>query len=787
MRRRIVRISAREAQPGARPSVLLEEPSRLQTSATSPDRPLVRLAAAWAAGSFAGCAEWIVPHWALGLGLALLLAAGLARGARARQAGLLLALALLACARAGALGPGTAEAEPGGQWSVRELDEGAERARTGRARLLAQLPAGAVEEGARVALAPRPLLRRAARGPVEDPRASLAGGSAEADVRELLPDELVRLEPAHGFLQLGRPLARLRSAALARIEALEDPGARSLCAALLLGETALFGPGERDRYVRTGTYHLLVVSGTQVVLLSWLVFAPLARGLCALLERLSRRRLRPELCMLPAVALYVPLAGADAPVLRAALVFALVPFAPRSPGHGVPRRCDPLTLWSAALCCECAWDPRAASSLSVQLSYAATLGLVLASGAALARWHARLGPPGLAASDSLGRARAELLVVVTQRLGLALRRALAASLVAVTATAPLVLARFGELCPSGVLSTVLLLPPTAALLVLAALRAFLGLPVPESPLALCAHATDLVVDAFDALPLSPGVLPPRPFLCWAAVSVCALAALRCADPARARKLARAAAVVAGLCLLPWTAAARRLELVALDVGHGTCSALRARDGSAWVFDAGSRDRSGLARGALGPLLASWDAAPVRYALSHPERDHDAALDWVLERYPPELWAGAEPAQPGERPAHRLGRRVDLAGKGCLELTRGPAGAAWLVRGSSAPGNEGSRSLVLERPDGLVWLSGDAVEEGLQALLDVRPRPGAPVRLLLLPHHGGESSRLGALLEGLRPAEVWISSSELPAAAREVDRRGLRLRWTAREGALVLDP
>jgi competence protein ComEC len=734
----------------------------------------VYLASAWVAGSYAGCCGWIAPELALALAFALLAAAGLAAVPRLRAVGVLAALALAAAARAAA-------SDPGGCWSVRELHEGTELASTGRAAPQVELAVGLVEEGARVALAPRPLLRLPARGPVAD----RSGGSASGLVRELLPDEVVRLEPASGFLHLGAALARLRSAALARIERLRDPSVRSLCAALLLGESSLFEPGEQDRFVRTGTYHLLVVSGTQVVLLSWLVFAPLARALAALLERLARVRLRPELLALPAIALYVPLAGADAPVLRAALVFALVPFAPRSPGHGVPRRCDGLTLWSAALCCELAWNPRGACSLSVQLSYAATLALVLASGAALARLHAWLGPPGLAAVDSLGRARPEILRVASVRAGSALRTALCASVLAVIATAPLVLARFGELCPSGVLSTVLLLPPTAALLVLAALHAFLGLPVPERLLEICARATDGIVRAFDALPLSPGVLPPRPFVLWALGAACVLAAIRCADPGRARSLLRTAACAAGLGLLPWTAAPARRELVVLDVGHGTCAALREPDGSAWVFDAGSRDRSGLARGALGPLLSSWDTGALRLALSHPERDHDSALDWLVERHPPVLWAGADPAHPGERPAHSPAR-ADLARRGALELLAEPGVRVWLLRGSPAPGNEGSRSLVLEHPEGLLWLSGDAVEDGLQGLLEAWPGSPGPVRVLLLPHHGGESMRLGTILGMLRPAEVWISSSEAPAALPELRRRGIPVRWTARDGPLVLD-
>jgi beta-lactamase superfamily II metal-dependent hydrolase len=115
-----------------------------------------------------------------------------------------------------------------------------------------------------------------------------------------------------------------------------------------------------------------------------------------------------------------------------------------------------------------------------------------------------------------------------------------------------------------------------------------------------------------------------------------------------------------------------------------------------------------------------------------------------------------------------------------------AGKAWLVRGATGDGNEGSRSLILERQDGLLWLSGDAVADGLQGILAALPGAPGKVRVLLLPHHGGESVQLGALLEALHPAEVWISSSETPASAPEVQRRGFALRWTGREGPLVLD-
>ena len=40
------------------------------------------------------------------------------------------------------------------------------------------------------------------------------------------------------------------------------------------------------------------------------------------------------------------------------------------------RRTDGITLWSLALVVECAARPDAAATLSLQLSYAATLGLI---------------------------------------------------------------------------------------------------------------------------------------------------------------------------------------------------------------------------------------------------------------------------------------------------------------------------------------------------------------------------------------------------------------------------
>ena len=58
-------------------------------------------------------------------------------------------------------------------------------------------------------------------------------------------------------------------------------------------------------------------------------------------------------------------------------------------------------------------------------------------------------------------------------------------------------------------------------------------------------------------------------------------------------------------------------------------------------------------------------------------------------------------------------------------------------------------------------------------------------LLLAPHHGSESVVAGALLDRLRPEEVWISASRAAPLEAALRARGIPVRSTHRRGALSL--
>jgi competence protein ComEC len=413
----------------------------------------------------------------------------------------------------------------------------------------------------------------------------------------------------------------------------------------------------------------------------------------------------------------------------------------------------------------------------VVLSYLATLGLILGARRSAAVVAALLGAGGARAlprTSGLPSSRPRVLLARAGRLAVV---TLGASLAAVAATLGAAWAFFGETCPSGILATALALPLVAWLLVAGWATLLVG-PGAAGPLfALPAGWLVSFLEVWDALPGTPWALPLRPWPALAAAQALTLGAL-----GGSRGLARVAALAWAVLLLPWSPAPEGLELVLLDVGHGTAAVVRAPGLPGLVFDAGSRDRSGVDREALGPLLAAWEVRRPVVVLSHADRDHASALPWLVERRPPGLFAGALPAPLGERLAHTTPRLDPPQGPSSVPLTLGGGLRGRLLRGAPGAGNEGSRALLLELGGTRVALLGDAEGEGLAALLRAGTLQG-PCDVLLAPHHGSATPWLVPLLEALEPREVWISAPEVPPIAGELERRGIPWRCTGRDGPL----
>ena len=778
------------SESGPRSAPLAEETeaarSRPDVELEAPKRPLLPILAAVTCGCLLSTS--VAPAEGAGPGRAgLLVSLALPFAlptARARGAAWLCAIALLVACRGWSV-TDSARNEHTGTWtSLGARSDGRARLGTGGARY--ELEGAWIDEGDLVRLLPGAPPRTRARGPV-----SVTGGEAHAS-HAVAPDEVVRLAARSAGLMehLAAPFRSFRAAGLARMRSWSGEHSPALGAALLFGDRSALDPEVSDLFTRTGSRHLLAVSGLHVAIFAAMCIWPLG-ALCALvLGRWSRFLARKEPWRALLVLTVVPLAGAGAPVVRASLCLAFAALAPLmrsgAAANRLPRRADALSLWSLALCAELVSRPAAIESLSLQLSYAATGGLILGVGGArrllCERWP---GGGSIAARDALGRPRAVLPRALATRFLRAWITGTAAAVTANLATLPLVWHHFGEWCAWDVLSTSALLPQLGAFLLLSWLR----LLVPIAPFAagceLLAGSMVATLEIVDLLPGTPLSLPPRPLALLGAASLLVLAWLRVRGSASrlAPWTGRIAAGAWGCLLLPWTLAPALLEVHALDVGHGTAVVWRSPSSGVWIFDAGSRDRGSVARGAVAPLLRAWDTKRVSIVLSHADRDHAGALPWLARRYACARWIGALPAVMRDRlPADC--EVLDSAG-GPLRLRAGDLDLE-LVRAGRAPGNEGSRSLILESGAQRLLLSGDADGDGLGELLEAGLLDG-PFDLALLPHHASEHERLSEFFERARPRRCWISASGRPRIEEELERRGLEWEATGVHGPLSWSP
>ena len=640
------------------------------------------------------------------------------------------------------------------------------------------------------------------------------------------PESLARCAPAapRPWDVVGVQFGVLRERALSRTSGLRDPRTRGMVRALCLGDRSELDRPTTAAFTRTGTRHMLALSGLHVGLVAVWIAGPMARLLARLVTRLSPRSrsggthqqraqtrrgrtealLEATLRSLTVLAM-VPMAGGQAPVVRAAIAVSLASLGPclacsfggGSRGRGdraeqdlarPGRRVDALTLWGFALLLECLIDPGAAHEVRVQLSYGATVALILGLGGARRALFARLPAGGrIAPTGRLGLPRSPYVRVPLQVGVNVVVTALAASTVAVLGTLAVTLPTFGEVAPIGIVATPLALPPLALALALGWVEILLPGWLPAGWLDGVVRALFAVLEVADRCPGSPWVAPERPAALLFAVSIAWILAAWMAGArtfgARAhrswfgREVRRFACLATAVLWLPWSPAPAGLEVIAMDAGHGTAVVLRAPGLDAWVFDAGSRDRGQVGQ-AVARQLARWDVGRVHVVLSHEHHDHRAGMGHLVERFPLGMLVGDVPDPQGT--ARRPTRRQ--VGIGTTTLVDTGDYRVQALRGSLEPGNEGSISVVV-RGDGFCWLlCADAEDGGWERLLETGDVP-RDVDLMLLPHHGAVGPLTSALLDRVAPGLAWISGPGHFEAQPLLQVRGIWARSTGREGAL----
>lgn len=559
-----------------------------------------------------------------------------------------------------------------------------------------------------------------------------------------------------GAAATAAPVGRWRQQLSARIgEVLDGDPVRGLAEALAIGERSRIDPGQWAVLNRTGTSHLVAISGLHIGLVAGLMFF-LTRWSWSRSVRLSLRLPAQRAAALVAMAgalVYAAMAGFSLPTQRALIMVAVLMAA-----LFWQRRVRPAHGLSLALLAVLLLDPLAVLAPGFWLSFGAVAIILYAMAGRLGRgrWFQQWG-------------RVQWVIAV----GLF----------------PLLVWFFQEASLVAPLANLLAVPVVSFAVVPVVLLGAASLfPFPGLGAALLGLAAEILRVLWGALASLAGT----PFATWAGGS--AVAALPAACLGVLVMLAPrglpARWLGAVLCLPLLVADAPRPAhgtawFTLLDVGQGLAAVVRTR-GHTLVYDTGPRYGEHFDTGAavVVPFLRVRGVDRLdRLVISHGDNDHRGGAASVLEAYPAPDVVSADPerlaigsARPCTAGEQWRWDGVDFA------FLHPPADSGW------APGND--RSCVLQvRAGGQVLLLTGDIERAAEWRL-LRTPQALPADVLVAPHHGSKTSSGADFIAAVDPSYVlfpvgYRNRWDFPRASvvARYQARGAMLLDTARDGAI----
>jgi len=453
---------------------------------------------------------------------------------------------------------------------------------------------------------------------------------AHQNILAYMPDAEATLLPFTGGTPILRLVYAFKTYAVARVYAIFPEPEAALLAGILLGDDNGIPAELQQAYVNTGTAHIIAISGFNITIIA---------GLFVLLfSRLFGQR-KGAFAAVIGITVYTVLVGATASVVRAAIMGGLAIFA-RQTG----RRQNGLNTLAFTGGVMAVINPNVLWDVGFQLSFAATLGMILYAGP-FQDWFTELLSRHLPS---------ETVRKVAGPVGAYVLFTLAAQLT----TLPIMAYQFGRISLIAVLANPFILPAQPAVEILSGLALLLGLvylPLGKVVGWLAwpfAAYTDRAVEFFNHFPHGVIILGEFSFL-FVLLFYAILLGLTFARPHLKTGLSNVLvssvilAVLAIYTFLAWSAVFTlpdgRLHLTFFDVGSADAILIQTPTGRSLLVD-GGQSPSTLAN-ALGRRLSPFNHRLDWLLVASPQEQQVAALPRDLDLYPPDnvLWAGSPDA------------------------------------------------------------------------------------------------------------------------------------------------
>lgn len=567
-------------------------------------------------------------------------------------------------------------------------------------------------------------------------------------------------EPAQGNPLLAALYAARQRGELFLNRALPEPYA-ALGNGMILGIEAGIPDDLYDQFNATGTSHVIVISGSNVALIAGVIMALMVRVVGGK---------RAVWFTVAGIACYALLVGGDAAVMRAAVMGSLAVIA-----TGLHRRSTGLVSLGAACALMTLLNPLALWDVGLQLSSAATAGLMLVA-------------PGMIAGFRRFLAGLHMERVSRGPVGSFFEESVMVTLAANVTTLPLVVYYFGRLSIVSLLTNILILPAQPPIMLAGSGGVVAGMAgleaIGQAILALpwlCLAWTVAIVQWTASLPGASleiaGFGLPAMLTAYAAIAMVKERSRlqRLGDRFRAwaahdwwQRLISPAAV-SGLALttiLAWSAGSAlpdgRLHLWFLDVGQGDGILIQTPSGRQVLIDGGASPEALFSE--VGAVMPFWDRTIDLLLLTHPDGDHMAAQAEIPARY--QVTQAIHTAHAAQHPDETLWRKRMAAGNVAVTtmaagnwIDLGDGVALWILSpaadGYSGDDADNENSLVtkLVYGDFSALLTGDAGLASERRLLD----GGAPLHatVLKLGHHGSRSGSSPAFVDAVAPSFAVI--------------------------------